>query len=110
MKKYTLFAVFVFLAFIFNVFVGFGSIPSAHATDNVQDEIDSMAISKFNSLYKPTFKIGMKKSSDVRAIQQFLKDEDYYSGKVDGRYGKITARAIKDFADDNDVTLRTIMM
>jgi biopolymer transport protein ExbD len=107
MKKYTLFAVFMFLAFTFNVFTGFGHVPSAHATVNVQDEIDAQSVSKFNSLYKPTFKIGMKKGADVKAIQQFLKDEQYYSGKVDGKYGKITARAIKDFAEDNDITLPT---
>ncbi|MEI8174984.1 MAG: peptidoglycan-binding domain-containing protein, partial [bacterium] len=28
----------------------------------------------------------------------------YYFGKVDGKYGKITARAVKDFQDDNDLS------
>jgi Dockerin type I domain/Putative peptidoglycan binding domain len=110
MKKYTLFAVFVFLAFIFNVPTGFSVIPQAHATDNVQDEIDAQAVSTFNSLYKSTFRVGMKKSNDVLFLQKFLKDQDYYFGKADGKYGKITARAVKDFADDNDITLNTAVV
>src|SRR3989338_10240250 len=65
---------------------------------------DSETVSKFNNLFKPNFKVGVK-GNEVKALQQLLKDEGYYFGKIDGKYGKITARAVKDFQDDNDINL-----
>ena len=64
---------------------------------------NSSDVSQFNTLFKSNFKIGLKGSNDVKALQQFLKDQGYYFGKIDGSYGRITARAVKDFQDDNDL-------
>src|SRR3990167_5299222 len=41
----------------------------------------------------------------VKAIQQILKNEGYSLGKIDGVYGKRTARAISDFQYDNDLAV-----
>ncbi len=67
---------------------------------------NSSDVAQFNNLFKSNFKIGVK-SNDVKLLQQFLKDKDYYFRKIDGKYGKITARAIKDFQDDNDINVTT---
>ena len=73
--------------------------------DQMQPNNFSLTVSeKFNDLFKPNFKVGMK-GNEVKALQQLLKDEGYYFGKIDGKYGKITARAVKDFQDDNDINL-----
>jgi len=64
---------------------------------------NSSDVTKFNSLFKSNFTIGLKGSNDVTALQQFLKDQGYYFGKVDGSYGRITARAVSDFKGDNDL-------
>lgn len=42
---------------------------------------------------------------DVKAVQRILKNEGYSLGKVDGNYGKRTARAIRDFQYDNDLAV-----
>ncbi|MFA5791905.1 MAG: peptidoglycan-binding protein [Candidatus Paceibacterota bacterium] len=60
-------------------------------------------VSRFNSLFIGPFDIGGRGSA-VLALQQFLKDEGYYFGKIDGKYGRITDRAVKDFREDNDIT------
>ena len=39
----------------------------------------------------------------VKALQRALKDEGYYLGKIDGLYGKRTAKSVKEFQDDNDL-------
>ena len=75
---------------------------------NAAQDNSSSAVSKFNNLFKNTFKIGTK-GNDVKILQQFLKDEDYYFGKIDGKYGRITARAVKDFQDDNDIATTPII-
>jgi peptidoglycan hydrolase-like protein with peptidoglycan-binding domain len=41
----------------------------------------------------------------LKHLQQFLKDEGYYYGKIDGKYGRISARAVKDFQEDNDLVV-----
>ncbi len=43
------------------------------------------------------------KGDDVRNVQQILKNEGYSVGTVDGKYGKRTARVVKEFQDDNDL-------
>lgn len=45
------------------------------------------------------------RGDDVRSLQQILKGEGYYSGRIDGNFGKRTARAVKDFQDDNDLPI-----
>ena len=65
---------------------------------------DDPSVSKFNDLFKSHFKIGAR-GDGVKALQQFLKDEGYYFGKIDGQYGRITARAVRDFQEDNDITV-----
>ena len=66
----------------------------------------SSTVARFNSLFKPTFKVGSR-GDEIKTLQQFLKDEGYYFGKVDGKYGRISARAVKDFQDDNNLYLKT---
>ena len=61
---------------------------------------NSSPVTNFNSLLKLNLKFGSKGDS-VKTLQQILRDEGYYFGKVDGKYGKITERAVKDFQDDN---------
>src|SRR3989344_5499138 len=63
------------------------------------DQDNSSSVSQFNSLNKSYFRIGST-GNEVRALQQFLKDEGYFFGRVDGKYGKITARAVQDFMED----------
>ncbi|HBA46148.1 hypothetical protein A2W67_02125 [Candidatus Nomurabacteria bacterium RIFCSPLOWO2_02_40_28] len=67
------------------------------------DSSEDGDVLKFNDLLKNGFAIGSK-GDDVRMLQQFLRDLGYYLGKIDGNYGKRTARAVKDFQDDNDIT------
>ena len=57
-----------------------------------------------NSSFDRELKIGSG-GDDVKILQQILKDQGYYLGKIDGKYGKRTARAVKDFQDDNDLTV-----
>ncbi|MFZ1019881.1 MAG: peptidoglycan-binding domain-containing protein, partial [Minisyncoccia bacterium] len=64
---------------------------------------NNSAVAQFNSLFKSNFQVGLKGSSDVSALQQFLKDQGYYAGNVDGSYGRITARAVSDFEGDNNI-------
>lgn len=42
----------------------------------------------------------VSRGSDVSILQKFLKAEGYFFGIVDGRYGRITARAVGDFQED----------
>lgn len=63
---------------------------------------------KFKKLFKSSFRIGSR-GNDIKALQQFLKDEGYYFGKVDGKYGKISARAVEDFQDDNNITIYSVV-
>src|ERR1035437_1859387 len=64
---------------------------------------NSSAGAQFNNLFKSKFKVGLRGNSDVVALQQFLKDQGYYFGKIDGSYGKISARAVSDFQIDNNI-------
>ena len=59
-----------------------------------------LTMNQFNSLYKNYFVVGSR-GNDVRVLQQFLKEQGYYFGNVDGNYGRITARAVSDFKGDN---------
>ena len=43
------------------------------------------------------------KGDDVRSVQRILKNEGYFLGTIDGKYGKKTVRAVKSFQDDNDL-------
>ncbi len=67
---------------------------------NSSQDNSSLPLLKFNDLLKSNFKVGLK-SENVKPLQQLLKDRGYYFGKIDGKYGKITDRAVKDFKDDN---------
>lgn len=41
------------------------------------------------------------KSPEIKKIQRFLKDKGYYRGKVGGRYGILTKRAVERWQKDN---------
>lgn len=49
------------------------------------------------------------RGSDVIALQNFLKKESYFFGKVDGKFGKITGRAVGDYQEDNDLSRTEIV-
>ncbi|KKR01144.1 MAG: Outer membrane autotransporter barrel domain protein [Candidatus Nomurabacteria bacterium GW2011_GWF2_40_31] len=76
----------------------------SNSGSNNDSQDNSSTISQFNSVFKSSFRVGSK-GNDVKILQQFLKDEGYYFGKIDGKYGKISARAVKDFQDDNNLTV-----
>lgn len=78
------------------------SVVSADDGSGSSQDDSSDSVAKFNELFKSNFKIGTR-GKDVKLLQQFLKDEGYYFGKVDGKYGRVTARAVKDFQEDNDI-------
>jgi len=56
----------------------------------------SNAVSTFNSLFGPNLRLGGT-SDNVKALQQFLKDQGYYFGKIDGKYGRISAERLVIF-------------
>ena len=70
-----------------------------------QDNANSSDVAQFNNLFKSNFRIGLRGNKDVKALQQFLKDQGYYFGKIDGSYGKISTRAVRDFQDDNNISV-----
>ena len=41
------------------------------------------------------------RGDEVRALQTELKNQGYYSGKVDGIYGKATVKAVREFQERN---------
>lgn len=45
------------------------------------------------------------RGDSVKAIQQILKNEGYSLGTIDGVYGPRTARAIRDFQEDNSLPI-----
>ena len=45
------------------------------------------------------------RGEDVRLVQQFLKDEGYYTGRADGVYGPVSARSVRLFQEDNSLTV-----
>jgi len=85
--------------YLFSPVTGQSCIPIS-ASINAED--NSSNVVQFNNLFKSGFKVGLN-SNDVKPLQQFLKDEGYYFGKIDGKYGRITARAVKDFQDDSNI-------
>lgn len=45
------------------------------------------------------------RGNGVVVLQEILKDEGYYLGKIDGNYGPRTARAVREFQEDNDLPI-----
>src|SRR3989338_6473919 len=45
------------------------------------------------------------KGEKVKELQRLLKEEGYYFGKIDGKYGSRTVRAVKDFQEDNELSV-----
>jgi peptidoglycan hydrolase-like protein with peptidoglycan-binding domain len=85
----------VVLAFVFGLFYYNVNIT------NAQSVTGTTTVSAQISLTQ-NLNVGSR-GVEVKILQQFLKDEGYYTGKVDGKYGKKTARYVKDFQDDNDL-------
>jgi hypothetical protein len=82
----------------------FSSITGQSCNNTNVSTNNSSVVTQFNNLFKSYFRVGLRNDSNVRALQSFLKDEGYYFGRIDGSYGKITARAVRDFRDDYDLT------
>lgn len=101
MKKFLLVSfVFVFMLMGFNI-------NSASASNCAPGDLFNSVTGQPCSTDSTTSRlltIGSK-GDDVRAVQQILKDEGYSLGKIDGKYGKRTYKAIKEFQDDNDLTI-----
>src|SRR3989344_6281158 len=100
--------IFVF-AFIFISFIGFNADSASAANCAAGDLFNSTtgqhcSASSTNtaSTASTTLTIGSRGNA-VKALQQSLKEEGYYLGKIDGVYGKRTARSVKEFQDDNDL-------
>ncbi len=66
---------------------------------------NSAAVAQFTALVRANnFTVGSRGEA-VKSLQRILKSEEYYFGKIDGKYGRITARAAKDFMEDNDISI-----
>lgn len=111
MKKYMLFLfVIVFSLFTINV-------NPVHASECEPGHLFSVFTGKSCSIatttnYVFTRDLSAKlksKGADVIALQKFLKEEGYFFGKVDGKFGKITGRAVGDFQEDNDLSRTEIV-
>ncbi|MFA6353838.1 MAG: peptidoglycan-binding domain-containing protein [Candidatus Paceibacterota bacterium] len=66
------------------------------------DNSNSSGLTQFRNLFQSWFKVGAS-STSIKPLQQFLKDQGYYFGKIDGKYGRITDRAVRDFQGDNNL-------
>lgn len=51
---------------------------------------------------------GMKNNDEVRSIQQFLKDNNYYTGDVTGNFYSFTLAAVKKFQKSNSLKMTGI--
>jgi len=51
-----------------------------------------------------SIKIGMR-SDNVKMLQKLLSEKGFYSGEIDGVFGKITLRAVKDFQSSSGLTV-----
>jgi peptidoglycan hydrolase-like protein with peptidoglycan-binding domain len=108
MKKYMRFL--AVLVFVFGFFIS--SINSAHAqslpvgctSDTGFSPVTGEPCGSPGSpiVLDRVIRVGMR-GADVKLIQGFLKEEGYYLGRIDGVYGKKTARNVKEFQDDNDI-------
>ena len=60
----------------------------------------------FSTIYTTTFGYSSmgSRGSEVRQIQQRLKDWDYYKGSVDGIYGTKTRSAVIKFQKNHNIT------
>ena len=84
----------------------FSSLTGKPCASSQQDtsSLEKKATILSNISFKRELIIGSK-GSDVKEFQQILKDAGYYLGKIDGNYGKRTARAIREFQDDNEISI-----
>lgn len=44
-----------------------------------------------------TLKVGMKRNAEVKALQEFLTKRKFFTGKIDGNFGRDTEEAVKKF-------------
>jgi len=136
MRKYALFSsIFVLILFAFNFNVNFASalVPGCTLPGQAYSVTTGQACGSssvivcapgdlFSSVtgqpcsttpvssgvFTQNLTIGSR-GSEVGALQQILKDEGYYLGKIDSNYGKRTARAVKEFQDDNDLSVTGVV-
>jgi len=105
MKKYIL-PLFVFSLFItllgFNVNVASADFTPGCTSDSQIYSLTTGQLCNTVSLTQ-NLQIGSR-GSEVTILQTFLKTEGYFFGRVDGRYGRITARAVGDFQEDVDLS------
>jgi 3D (Asp-Asp-Asp) domain-containing protein len=57
---------------------------------------------------KPTIMIGAR-GDEVRGIQKHLADGGFYAGEIDGIFGPITAKAVKEFQKSVNLTVNGIV-
>jgi len=70
-------------------------------------EFTQKILEGFNHL-DPDMRGGLAKSGDrlaIKELQQWLNDNGYDAGEVDGMYGGRTARAVRKFQKDADITV-----
>lgn len=56
----------------------------------------------------PTVTLGSR-GDDVRIVQKYLADAGYYAGAIDGIFGPVTAKAVKEFQHSNYLSVTGIV-
>lgn len=57
---------------------------------------------------KPSIAIGSR-GDEVRVVQKFLADGGFYAGEIDGIFGPVTAKAVKEFQRSTDLKVSGIV-
>src|SRR5258708_2089819 len=54
--------------------------------------------------FQRNLSVGLKGDSDVKALQNLLKDEGYFTGTATGNFGPVTKRAVQAFQAANNIS------
>ncbi|HWR43870.1 3D domain-containing protein [Sporomusa sp.] len=85
------------LAAIFTVALLFGiSIPSVGSAAAPVAAVPVAAVPQEVPQEQAPLSVGIR-GDKVRAVQKFLADGGFYAGEIDGVFGPVTAKAVKDF-------------
>lgn len=61
------------------------------------------------AVFTPTAALALlehgSRGASVRQLQELLKAKDYYSGKIDGKFGDGTYRAVRRFQEDKGLKI-----
>lgn len=93
--------------FILFVFLAFSIPPAAFALPSAPTEKTPEKLVE-KSVEKPAITIGAR-GDEVRVIQKHLADGGFYAGELDGIFGPITAKAVKEFQKSVNLTVNGIV-